>query len=87
MLAPLAGNIIAWCADTAEAEPWERQSDKQLGYSANSMEIRVAAWRVLQELPGYAATVDGGRRVPRVMAKLGWRKVRFAEGVWYKRPR
>jgi hypothetical protein len=91
ILAPLFDRVIDMAADTdtSEGELWEgpRPTEKQRGYFVNDLEIRVAAWFVLQQLPTGAATIDGGRRVPRVMAKLGWSKVRAADGVWYKRGR
>ena len=87
ILAPLYANIIAWDAEKSGADLFEGPP-RERGYFVNAMEVRVAAWFVLQQLPQGASTIDGGRRVVRVMAKLGWQKVRASDGGrWYKRAR
>jgi predicted P-loop ATPase len=90
ILSPLFDNIIAWDSDKSDGELWQgppRGKDMERGFFVNDMEVRVAAWKVLEQLPAGASTIDGGRRVPGVMAKLGWQRVRSADTRWYKKAR
>ncbi len=57
------------------------------GYRVTDTEVSVAARKVLEMLPPAAATIEGGRRVPRAMRALGWHSYTSSGVSWYKHER
>ena len=86
MLAPMFDRVIQ--LDKTPAADWVLLGkDDPSGYNVTTLNVEVAAWFVLRQLPPGAATEAGGRVVPSVMGELGWTRYHRRDGNWYRKAR
>jgi predicted P-loop ATPase len=88
ILAPLYDRIIEWTRVPAAVtdDDWSKGRGKESGYRVTGLNVEVAAWFVLEQLPPNASSAEGGRIVPSVMGELGWKRVKKNTGNWYVQP-
>jgi hypothetical protein len=86
ILAPLFGRVIKW-SKIPPADWTLLGRDDPSGFDVTDLNVEVAAWFVLRQLPPGAATVEGGRAWAGAMGELGWKKFHREDGNWYRKAR